>query len=184
MIRLGVADHFGWAVVVAADDDHAVVDRRRIELIEPELPPAPVEHELGGLDDGAAAALVARVRASVARATSAAFDELAAALGVTPTSISIRAWAPDFPDDIAVQRRPPYQSRADGVMYRQVLADIADARGWAIHLYDAAAVIGQATAVLGPRAADVLERPRQSLGPPWTKDHRAALAATVLAAPR
>ena len=42
----------------------------------------------------------------------------------------------DFPDDIAVLRRPPHE---------------------------------------------ILHGPRAGLGPPWTKDHRAALAATVVA---
>src|SRR5262249_46949990 len=64
-VRLGIAHHLGWAVAVTASDDHAVLDRRSIELVEPEVPVAPIEHELGGLDDAAAARLVARVRASV-----------------------------------------------------------------------------------------------------------------------
>ena len=34
-VRLGIADHLGWAVAVTASPDHEVVDRRRIELIEP-----------------------------------------------------------------------------------------------------------------------------------------------------
>jgi hypothetical protein len=35
--------------------------------------------------------------------------------------------------------------------------------------------------VLGERADEVLRRPRAALGPPWAKDHRVALAATVVA---
>ena len=31
-LRLGIADHLGWAIAVAASADHEVVDRRRIEL--------------------------------------------------------------------------------------------------------------------------------------------------------
>src|SRR4051812_30595214 len=44
--------------------------------------------------------------------------------------MSVRAWPADFPEDIAVQRRVPYESRADSIMYCQVLADVAQARGW------------------------------------------------------
>ena len=40
--------------------------------------------------------------------------------------------------------------------------------------------LGAASPVVGRRADEVLHRPRQRLGPPWTKDHRAALAATIL----
>jgi hypothetical protein len=37
-VRVGIAHHLGWAVVVAASDDGSVADRRRIELVEPGLP--------------------------------------------------------------------------------------------------------------------------------------------------
>jgi hypothetical protein len=66
-------------------------------------------------------------------------------------------------------------------MYRQVLADAAHARGWAVHLFDARDAESRAAAVLGARAEEVLAGPRTALGPPWAKDHRTALAATVLA---
>jgi hypothetical protein len=180
-MRLGIADHLGWAVAVTANADHEVVDRRRIELIEPGLPTMPMHAESSRLDVAGTAALVERVRASVARAASAALDELEAALPAPIASMSLRAWPPDFPDDIAVQRRVPYEARADGVMYRQELAELAQARGWEVHLYVAKDVEGQATRRLAGRAAAVLHGPREALGPPWTKDHRMALAATVLA---
>jgi hypothetical protein len=181
-MRLGIADHFGWAVAVTASADHAVVDRRRIELVEPGVTQAPIHYESARLDVAATAALVERVRASVARATSAALDELAAAAPEPIVSISLRAWPPDFPDDIAVQRRTPYEARADAIMYRQEIAELAHARAWEVHFYDAKAVVGQAAARLAGRAEEVLDGPRAALGPPWTKDHRVALAATVMAA--
>jgi hypothetical protein len=181
-MRVGIADHFGWAVAVTASADYAVADRRRIELVEPGVTPAPIHYDGARLDVAATAALVAKVRASVTRATSAALDEIAAALPAPVVSISMRTWPPDFPDDIAVQRRSPYEARADAIMYRQVLAELAHARGWKVHRYDAKAVIGQAAGILGGRADEVLEGPRATLGPPWTKDHRIALAATIVGA--
>ena len=180
-MRLGIADHLGWAVAVTASADHEVVDRRRIELIEPGLSQAPIHYESRRLDVAATAALVAKVRASVVRAASAALDEIAAALPAPVRSISLRAWPPDFPEDIAVQRRAPYEARADAIMYRQELAELAHARDWEVHLYDARAVVGQAVRALAGRAEDVLHGPRAALGPPWTKDHRVALAATIVA---
>jgi len=132
-VRIGIAHHLGWAVAVTASANHEVADRRRIELIEPGLPVAPIEHESQSLPDG------------------------------------------------AVQRRAPYASRADSVMYCQVLSECAHARGWEVHLFDAQAVEAQAARVLGARAHDVLHGPRATLGPPWTKDHRIALAATIVA---
>jgi hypothetical protein len=180
-VRLGVADHLGWAIVVTASEDHEVVDRRRIELIEPGVSAAPIHYESRRLDVAATAALVAGARASVVRATSAALDELATALPAPVRSISLRAWPLDFPEDIAVQRRAPYEARADAIMYRQELAELAHARDWEVHVYDAKAVLGQAARRLGERADEILQGPRARLGPPWTKDHRLALAAAIMA---
>jgi hypothetical protein len=177
----GIAHHLGWAVAVTAAADHTVVDRRRIELVEPGTARAPIHHDGKPLDDAAAAALVVMVRASTARATSAALDELACAVPGPVMSMSLRAWPLDFPDDIALQRRPPYEAHADSIMYRQVLAEEARARGWDVHLYVAKDVEGQAASILGERTHEVLYGPRATLGPPWAKDHRIALAATVLA---
>jgi len=188
-MRLGIAHHLGWAVAVTASEDHKVVDRRKVELVEPGVPPAPIHHEGGSfplhlpaepLDDDALSALVADVRASVYRAASAGLDELATGLPAPITSMSLRAWPADFPEDIAVLRRVPYESRADSVMYRHVLAELAGERGWAVHLYDAKDVEDEAVGILGERADEVLHGPRASLGPPWSKDHRMALAATIV----
>jgi hypothetical protein len=181
-VRLGVAHHLGWAVVVTASADHQVADRRRIELVEPGVPTAPIHHEGKPLDDDAITGLVAKVRASAVRATSAALDELATALPEPIVSMSLRAWPLDFPEDIVTQRRAPYEAAADSIMYRQVLAELANARGWETHLYNAKDVEDEAAGILGARAGEVLYGPRATLGPPWSKDHRMALAATVLAA--
>jgi hypothetical protein len=189
-MRLGIAHHFGWAVAVTVSADHEVVDRRRIELIEPGLPPAPIHH-VGGphllhrptrpLDDDALAALVSDVRASVARAASTALAELVASLPQPIVSMSVRSWPADFPQDVAVQRRAPYESRADSIMYCKALAEVGRTRGWDIHVYDAKHVEAEAVRILGARADKVLHGPRATLGPPWSKDHRTALAATIVA---
>jgi len=188
-MRLGIAHHFGWAVAVTASADHRIVDRRRIELIEPGVPTAPIHHEGGPhdlhrsaepLSDEGLAALVAYVRGSVVRSAAAALDELATAVPAPIVSMSLRAWAADFPQDIAVQRRVPYESRADSVMYCQVLAELGRERGWAICFYNPKDVEDRAVRILGERANEVLHGPLTTLGPPWSKDHRLALAATIL----
>ena len=140
-----------------------------------------IRYESSRLDVAATAALVAKVRASVVRATSAALDEIATALPAPVPSISLRAWPLDFPGEIAVQRRAPYEARADAIMYRQELSELAHARGWEVHFYDAKAVVGQAVSMLAGQADDVLQGPRARMGPPWAKDHRIALAAAIVA---
>jgi hypothetical protein len=121
------------------------------------------------------------VRSSVVRQTTEAFDGLERAVPQPIVSLSLRSWPADFPTDIAVQRRVPYESRADSVMYREVMAELGRARGWTIHFYEAKDVEEAAGRSLGSRANAVLHGPRTTLGPPWSKDHRMALAATVLA---
>jgi hypothetical protein len=189
-MRLGIAHHYGWGVAVTASADYMVVDRRRIELIERGIPSAPIHHEGGPhllhrsgepLDDNGLAALVVDVRASVIRAASAALDELGTSLPEPIDTISLRSWPANFPEDIAVQRRVPYESRADSVMYCQVLAELARERGWVVHTYEAKTVEEDAIRILGERASEVLHGPRATLGPPWSKDHRMALAATIVA---
>jgi hypothetical protein len=181
MARVGIADHFGWAVAVSASDEHAVLDRRRIALVESGVTDAPIHYESKHLDLAATAALVAEWRASVRRASAGALDELAAALPTPIESVSLRALPATFPDDIETMMRTPYEARADAVMYRQVLVELVEARGWSVHFYEAKSVLAQAAAALGDRNDAVIDGPRQALGPPWTKDHRVALAATVVA---
>jgi hypothetical protein len=181
-MRVGIFDHFGWAVTVTRSDGYQVIDRRRIELVEHGVTPAPIHYEGDVSDVTGTAALVARVRASVARVTAAALDDLTAALPGRVETMCLRAWPADFPEDIAVQLRPPYEARADAIMYRQILADSAAHRGWAVCFYDAKNVEARAGVILGERAHDVLNGPRRRLGAPWTKDHRVALAATIVCA--
>ena len=190
-LAVGVAHHLGWANLVTADDRHRVVDRRRVELIEPGLPAAPIHHEGGThelhrsgdeLDDAALGELVARVRASAEHMTEAALDALAQDLTAPVTHLCLRAWRDDLPTDMAALRRPPHESRADSVMYLEVLAAAADRRGWQVHTFDAKTVEAAAAQALGPSAdlEAVLAAPRTELGPPWSKEHRMALAATIV----
>jgi|SRR5829696_2999033 hypothetical protein len=112
-MRVGIADHLGWAVAVTASAEHEVVDRRRLELVEPGLTAAPIHYESHRLDVEATTALVEKVRASVVRATTEALDELAGALPAPVVSVSLRTWPHDFPDDIAVDAGPSDGPRRD-----------------------------------------------------------------------
>jgi hypothetical protein len=180
-LRVGIYDHLGWAVAVTASPGHEVVDRRRIELLGRGQPNAPVHHPGRGLSVTDVEQLVARVRASAARTTSASLDELVAALPGRVESVHLRALPAGFPTDMAVLLRAPYEARADAVMYREILARAAEARGWKVRFYDARTVEAAAGAGLGSDADEVLHGPRKRLGPPWTKNHRTALAATIIA---
>ena len=57
---------------------------------------------------------------------------------------------------------------------------LARERGWVVHCYSSKDVEEAAARILGERAGEVLYGPRATLGPPWSKDHRMALAATIV----
>jgi hypothetical protein len=181
MVRVGIADHFGWAVAVSASDTHDVLDRRRIALVEAGTTEAPIHYDSKHLDVAATTALVADWRASVRRAAVSELEGLAASLTEPIDSVSLRALPREFPTAMETIMRAPYEARADAVMYRTLLVEVTQERGWSVHFYDAKSVLAEARVVLGDRTDDVLDGPRARLGPPWTKDHRVALAATVVA---
>ena len=77
------------------------------------------------------------------------------------------------------------QNVADSVMYREALAQAAQARGWSVHWYDARRVLVEAARALGRRTIeDLLDKTGATIGPPWQKDHRVAMAAAMAAGAR
>lgn len=171
----GIADHCGWAVVVCVAD-REVIDRRRIELLEASLPSMPYHHDAQGLPADEAESLIDRVRQSAALHAANALK----ALPPNVQAIAIRK-RPLLPATIA-ERIAGYhaQTRADGVMYRDALAEAAQALGWSVNEYDAKTVFREAAAASGlddisPRLYEI----GQALGPPWRKDHQLAAAAAM-----
>jgi hypothetical protein len=91
---------------------------------------------------------------------------------------------PGLPPTIA-ERIKDYRAQnvADWVMYRKALAAAAEARGWAVHWYDAKKVFDAASEALRIEDLDAhFLQLRRSIGPPWGKDHRVAMAAAIVAA--
>ena len=68
-------------------------------------------------------------------------------------------------------------------MYRKALAAAAETRGWAVHWYDAKKVFDAAREALRIEDLDAhFLQMRRSIGPPWGKDQRLAMAAAIVAA--
>jgi hypothetical protein len=91
---------------------------------------------------------------------------------------------PPLPPTVA-ERIKDYRAHnvADWVMYRKALAAAAEARGWAVHWYDAKKVFDAAREALRIEDLDAhLLQLRRSIGPPWGKDHKVAMAAAIVAA--
>ena len=182
---IGVSDHGGWAVLVTVAGDGTLLDRRRVELVDEDLPKIPHHSEGQRLPLDEAVALVERVRVSAERHAKLALDAVAMTV---PGRISILGIAlrqcPELPPTIA-ERIKDYRAQnvADWVMYRKALAAAAEARGWAIRWYDAKKVFDAASEALGIEDLDAhFLQLRRSIGPPWGKDHKLAMAAAIVAA--
>ncbi|MCZ7582681.1 MAG: hypothetical protein M5R36_04735 [Deltaproteobacteria bacterium] len=179
-----MADHAGWAVLMTVASDGTLLDRRRVELVDDALPKLPYHHDAQGLPIDEAVALIARVRLSAETHAAACLDALTAAVPIKIAGIAIRA-CPPLPDTDA-ERISDYRSQnvADTVMYRAALAQAAEARGWAVHWYEAKRVFDEAARVLRLETIDkFLKKTGDALGPPWRKDHRTAMAAAIAATP-
>jgi hypothetical protein len=177
---IGVADHCGWAVLVTVAAGGKLVDRRRVELVAAGLPKLPHHHQCQSLPLPEAIALVELVRAAALTCAATTLESLAASVPVTINGIALRRYPPQ-PPTIA-ERITSYQAQcaADGVMYRDALAQAASDRGWLVQWYDPKRVSVQAARALGvPSINELLDKTGATLGPPWQKDHRVAMAAAI-----
>jgi hypothetical protein len=178
---IGVSDHGGWAILVTVAADGALLDRRRVELVDERLPGLPHHHEGQLLPMDAAVALVEQVRASAERHAALALDAVAAAVPHI-RGIALRT-CPQLPPTIP-ERIKDYRARnlADWVMYRRALAAAAESRGWPVSWYDAKSVFEAARRALNVEDFDTYSlNIRSAIGPPWNKDHKLAMAAAIVA---
>src|ERR1700735_2069618 len=179
---IGISDHGGWAVLVTVARDGSLLDRRRVELVDDELPALPHHHEAQGLPPDEAVALIERVRVSAERHAALALDTVAMAVPRI-LGVALRNCQP-LPPTIA-ERIKDYRARnvADWVMYRKALAAAAAARGGRVHWYDAKKVVAAAGQALRVENFDAhFLKLRRALGPPWANDHKLAMAAATVAA--
>jgi hypothetical protein len=179
---VGVSDHGGWAVLVTVARDGMLLDRRRVDLVDEGLPKLPHHHEAQGLPLDDAVALVERVRVSAERHAVLALDAVTIAVPRI-LGVALRN-CPQLPAAIA-ERIKDYRAQnvADWVMYRKALASAAEARGWAVHWYDAKRVLDAARQALGVEDLDAhFLHVRRAVGPPWNKDHKLAMAAAIVTA--
>jgi hypothetical protein len=180
---IGVSDHNGWAVLVTVAADGRLLDRRRVELIDADLPRMPHHHEAQTLPLEQALDLVERVRVSADRHAMLGLDAVAVAVPSPIRGVAIRK-CPHLPPAIAERIRDyRAQTVADTVMYRQALAGAAESRGWSVYWYDAKKVLDAVrdTLHVGDLDAYFLQV-RKSVGPPWGKDQKVAMAAAIVAA--
>jgi hypothetical protein len=176
---VGVADHCGWAVLVTVANGQ-LIDRRRVELVEPGLPSLPHHHEAQALPIDQAIALIHRVQDSAERCAAQSLNALAVEVPKI-AGIAMRKCQP-LPETIA-ERITNYRAQcaADSIMYRNALAKAAKERGWQVHWYETKTVQAEAAKALGSEIEPLLKETHARIGPPWQVDHRTAMAAAIAA---
>jgi hypothetical protein len=190
-VVVGVADHNGWANLVsvaAADGRPIVVDRRRVLLVEKNVPSQPYHHETLALPDTVAEQLLRKVERSIEGCATLAFERLSSDLSPRyhVSSIAIRQPPlPRLPATVAEVHASYYtQCRADGMLYHLAICEAARRRRWAVHLHHRGEELSRAAEALGV-STDEFERfvngLRQELRPPWTAEYRHAFAAAIAA---
>jgi hypothetical protein len=192
---VGVAEHGNSAILVTIAPGGEFLDRRRIDLTR-DLPTHPYHHEgswaVGRYVNSSwarkislpeAVALVERVRESAARGARESLAALAESVPVPIANIAIRV-CPELPptteERIADTRAA---NVADSVMYREALANAAEARGWSVHWYDREHVFREAAKALNSKDVDAFLREMgRVIGPPWQAKHKLAAAAALAVA--
>lgn len=195
---VGVAEHGNSAVLVTIAPGGELLDRRRVDLTDGDLPTHPHHHEgswaVGRYRNSPwsreislaeAIALVERVRESAASGARQSLEALASASPMPISRIAIRE-CPDLPPTTEERIRDNRaQTLADTVMYREALAAAAEARGWFVTWYDRDRVFGEAAAALGCKDINAfLLAMGRSAGPPWQTKHKLAAAAAIAATGR
>lgn len=186
---VGVADHNGWAVcvtVAASRGLPVVIDRRRIDLIEPGVPSQPYHHETVGMPRPEAETLVLRVRESVMRTTLARLSELRDELQPRCTMVAMALRIPPLeyvPATVAEAHESyPVMCRADAMMYHDALCSAAGRLSLAVALHNRGEEIVRAAdrfSVSLQKLERFLQTTGERLGPPWRKEHRLAATAAI-----
>jgi hypothetical protein len=188
---VSVAEHTGWAYVIAVAASGvvpAVIERRRVTLIDPGLPKMPYEHDSVGMREAEADALIARVGRSVADRTALALQHVVTALSPAYAAVALAIRRPPFPElpgsVRAVRQSYRLHCAADGMLYQLAMCQAARQLGLEVQLYRRGDEAVWAAERLGVTPGEIEEfvtnRGRPS-GPPWTQEHRRAFAAGIAA---
>lgn len=182
----GVVVHNGWAIVVSlatGDEGPVVLDRRRFELADPDLPSNPYHHEALELEVAEGEALILEVRKAVSERARQALgvlrNDLAASCGLH--ALAIRESRP-LPGTLAEILRSRALYIADSEIYRDAMHDAASQLRLRMFLYPKGGEFEFAAQAIGIDAGNVAQRMRswrKALGPPWQKDHHASAAAAM-----
>jgi hypothetical protein len=189
-VALGFKHHTGWAIAVAvagSAKDLQVLERRRIELIDPSL----IRFAYHAVQDAPldrAATSIAEVEASALECASRELRALVKSLraeGHVVGGVGIAAKTAQLPDSLEkILSSHARLHAAEGDLYREALAEAAAACKLAVAGFPPKQLYSDAAAQLGVTEVslrDLLSRTGKALGSPWQIDHREATLAALLA---
>ena len=185
-VAIGAIDHYARAELVTLgleDGAPVFLDRRRVALIDKGLPSAPYHHEALEMDLEAATDLVNRVRLSVAEHASAAMSTMLATYRAQVLILPASPYdsLPDSLEEVLSSR--PLTLAADGMLYREFLAEAAADLGMEVRRYprrtDPTRLAAEAMGTDGAAVSSLIARFGQEAGTPWRKDHKVAAAAAL-----
>ena len=187
---IGIEDHYAWANLVSvttSGPNEILLDKRRVELLDQQLPASPYHHETLQMPLSEAEKLVRDVTASANKRAKSALASLIGDLAPAKCrGIAIRVPPlPVLPASVAeVHASTWITNRADGMIYHQGLTQAAAQLNLRVFFFDKGNVLELAAQARGKTARD-LERQLKALGttagPPWRKGHVIACAGAILA---
>lgn len=189
-VAFGMKAHSGWAALVVVgtrDNDFALVDRRRIQLVEDDWAKQPY-HAAENMEAEAARDLVER---GIEAAQRIAVSELRAAVKreqerkneVTACAVLVGNPMPDWSiaEILAVHFR---MHKAEGFLFRDALVHAAKAHGLRLVAIPEKLLMKQAESALGSPGSRLEKKVAalgKSVGPPWGKDQKEAALAAMIA---
>ena len=186
LASIGFRLHTGWAmlVVIAADGaPFRVLHRRRMELLPPGLGRF-VYHDAANLPLPEAGRLIESVRHA---AEDTALEVLRSTIkNLKVISACIPTGAASVPEDLAsVLRSHTRIHAAEGALYSGAIASACKHLGIPLIEVRERDIYSRASKSMGMSEAEVkggVSEVRKFLGPPWTIDHKIAMAAALVRA--
>jgi hypothetical protein len=189
---IGIRMHSGWGVFVAVSGDAdslAVIDRRRIVVTDPQAPGGnqPYHHAANLELPESAQYLADQAVVSLRLARRAVAKAIQALKGrgyrTTGAAMLMAAGRP-LPALPAILASHPLIHTAEGEFFRQAVTIACERLAVAVTAMRERDLDARAAAAFGRTATRVVHTISQaggSIGPPWTKDHKAAaLAASIV----
>jgi hypothetical protein len=188
---LGFRMHSGWGVLVAVTGDAnsvEVIDRRRIVVIDPGKPGASQPyHYAATLVSQASETHIANCAATSERMAMAAIEQVVGKLNeqqyrIVGSAVLLASGRP-LPSLAKILAAHPLIHTAEGEFFRNTIRSACERLKISVDAIRERELEERAKAAFGNSASSAQRKiatAARSIGPPWTKDHKAAALAALI----